>query len=348
MNRTLHRPLSIGPLRAFEAVARRLNFRAAAQELFLTQSAVSRQIRALEEELGAPLFLRGTRHVSLTPAGLALQRGVLPLLERLDGTVRQIRSAHGRPRVSISTFASFASMWLLPRLEAFQRAHPDIDIRISATDTLADLDDPELDLVLRHCPAATAPPGAARLFGEQVTPVVSAALLAQSRAGAAAPLHAPEDLARHTLLEEDDLRPVGELLGWRHWLARHGQAQLEPLRWIVVNFTYQQVQGALAGHGVALARLPLVHEAIARGELVEPFGPAGRLASAHAYWLARSRAAAPRPELEQLQAWLLQEAAQARAALGEERPDAAATPPSSTQDAEAGLFSADSPLRPLR
>src|SRR5690349_7723698 len=172
MNRPIrHRPLGVGPLRAFEAVARHLSFRAAADELFLTQSAVSRQIRSLEEELGAPLFSRGTRHVELTAAGITLQRGVLSLLERLDATVRQIRLARGRRQVSISTFASFASLWLLPRLEAFQRAQPDIDIRISATDHLVDVDDPELDLILRYTLPGNVPPEGQRLFGEVLTPV---------------------------------------------------------------------------------------------------------------------------------------------------------------------------------
>jgi LysR family glycine cleavage system transcriptional activator len=307
----------VGPLRAFEAVARLLNFRAAAQELFLTQSAVSRQIRALEEELGAQLFSRGTRHVELTVAGTALQRAVLPLLARLDATVRQIRLARGRRQVSISTFASFASLWLLPRLEAFQRAQPDIDIRVSTTDNLVDLDDPELDLVLRYTLASDVPPGAQRMFGELLTPVVNASLWQQSCQGLAPPLQTPADLARHTLLEEDDARPSADYLSWRHWLRQQGQPRLEPARWIYLNFTYQQVQGALAGQGLALARLALVHESLERGELVEPFGATARASSPYAYWLIPGRAAQPRPELAQLQDWLLAQAAASRRALGE-------------------------------
>ena len=125
------RSISVGHLRAFEAVARHLNFRAAAEELSLTQSAVSRQIQAMEEEVGVPLFLRHTRAVELTGAGAQLLRAVLPSLERLDSTVRLIRRSAGRRSVTISTWASFASMWLIPRLEDFQSSHPDIDIRFS-------------------------------------------------------------------------------------------------------------------------------------------------------------------------------------------------------------------------
>lgn len=323
MNRVPHRPLSVGALRSFEAVARLLSFRAAAQELHLTQSAVSRQIQALEEEVGAQLFTRGTRHVELTTAGAALQRAVLPMLERLDATVRQIRLARGRRQVSISTFASLASLWLLPRLEAFQRQHPDIDIRVSATDNMADLDDPEVDLVLRYTLPSAVPPDSQRLFGERLTPVVNAGYLAQSRAGLAPPLESPADLARHTLLEEDDNRPSAEYLSWRHWLRQQGVPRLEPARWIYLNFTYQQVQAALAGQGVALARLALVHESLARGELVEPFGAAARAHSPYAYWLITGRATRPRPELAQLQQWLLAQAAASCLALGEDAAPAA-------------------------
>ena len=298
MNRLTHRPLAVGPLRAFEAVARRSSFSAAAKELHLTQPAISRQIKGLENELGAPLFNRGTRRVELTVAGTQLLRNVIPLMQRLDTTVRQIRSARGRRHVSITTFASFASLWLLPRLASFEREHPEIDIRISASDMMADLDDPDVDLALRYCHPNIAPPGATRLFGEVVTPAVGRGLADQAARGLAPPLREPGDLVRHTLLEEDDNRPSAEFLGWRHWLRQHGVPQLEPARWLLLNFTYQQVQAALSGQGVALARLPLVAEALERGELVEPFGPARRVVSPFAYRLIEcQRGAAVRPEV---------------------------------------------------
>ena len=110
------RPIAVGHLRAFLAVARYLNFRAAAEELALTQSAVSRQIQSLEDEVGVALFLRHTRAVELTSAGAQLQRAVTPALERIDGAVRLIRQTSGRKSVAITTWASFASMWLIPRM----------------------------------------------------------------------------------------------------------------------------------------------------------------------------------------------------------------------------------------
>src|SRR6218665_2549940 len=151
------RPVGPGHGGAFLAVAQHLNLRAAADELALTQSAVSRQIQALEEELGLALFLRHTRAVELTGAGAQLQRAVAPALERIpragrprrglapareriDSAVRLARQAAARRCVTITTWASFASMWLITRMEEFQRDHPGVDIRIDASDTLVDLD----------------------------------------------------------------------------------------------------------------------------------------------------------------------------------------------------------------
>jgi len=309
MNPPRHRPLAIGPLRTFEAVARRLSFRAAAEEMHVTQPAISRQIKALEDELGTALFLRGTRHVEITGAGLLLLRNVEPLLMRLDATVRQIRSTQQRQPVGVTTFASLASLWLLPRLQDFQSAHPGVDIRISAGDAMADLDDPDIDLALRYCHPRDAPAGSELLFGEVLTPVASPSLLKR------VPLRKPADLVRHTLLEEDDQRPSAEYLSWRHWLDLKAPAGLEPKGWVYLNYTYQQIQAALVGQGVALARVALVGESIQRGELVEPFGEAGRIRSPFAYWLVRWPGRQQRHVLDQFESWLLEQAAATRAAV---------------------------------
>ena len=116
----------------------------------------------------------------------------------------------------------------------------------------------------------------------------------------------------------DDDRPSSDVLGWPFWLAQRGLAQLEPRRWISVNFTHQQVQTALAGQGVALARLPLIHEALERGDLIEPFGREGRMTSPWAYWQISLSNSRPRPELESFMAWLQEAAHETRRAIGEE------------------------------
>jgi len=310
MNQPLRqRPLSVGPLRAFEAVARLLSFRAAAEELSLTQSAISRQIQSLEEEIGCTLFLRGTRKVELSGDGAQLLPTAVAVLSRLDQTVRQIRRTRGRRVVNVTTFASFASLWLIPRLCDFQKHHPDIDIRVSAADGLADLDDGEHDLALRYIAGDTLTAPAELMFEETVSPVVSPWYAEAARSGRLPVLQHPGDLAAHALTEEDDARPSAEFLSWRHWLTRQHESDLQPLRWMYFNFTYQQIQAALAGQGVALARLPLVHEHLQRAELLEPFGSAGRLTSPYAYWLVPAPAAATRPEVQAFADWVREQAA---------------------------------------
>lgn len=306
------RPISAGHLRAFEAVARHLNFRAASEEMALTQSAVSRQIQSLEEEVGASLFLRHTRAVELTSAGAQLLTAVTQALPRIDGAVRQIRQNAGRRAVSVTTFASFASMWLIPRLEQFQQAHPDIDIRIDASDATLDLEVADVDLALRYGPRATMPAQAVRLFGEQLTAVASPWLLKSSP-----PLRKPADLETFTLIEAGDAhRSHLEWLTWRRWFDEHGLAGAQPKRWLYFNYAYQMVQAALTGQGVVLARLPMVAEALANGDLVEPL-PRQRMDSPMAYWLVMGPRNAQRPEVRAFQDWLLAQAAVTRKATGD-------------------------------
>lgn len=307
------RPVSAGHLRAFEAVARHLNFRAAAEELSLTQSAVSRQIQSMEEEIGVPLFLRHTRAVELTSAGGQLLRAVVPALERLDAAVRLVRRGAGRKSVVISTWASFASMWLIPRLEAFQSEHPDIDLRIDATDVQVDMDTSDVDVALRYAPAGAVPANAVRLFGEQLTPVASPWLL---RSGPS--LRSGADLAHFALIEASDGHRTQSLqfLAWRRWLNTYNFKQLEPKRWLYFNYAHQIAQAALTGQGVALARMPLVADSLASGDLVEIL-PHMRIDSPLVYWLIVGPRAGERPEIIAFCSWLEAQATHTRLAMGE-------------------------------
>ena len=306
------RPIAAGQLRAFEAVARHLNFRAASEELALTQSAVSRQIQALEEDVGVSLFHRHTRAVELTSAGGVLLRAVAPSLNRMDGAVRQIRQSVGRKNVALTTFASFASMWLIPRLEIFQRDHPDIDIRIDASDVAVDLEISDLDLALRYAPANHVPLHAIRLFGEQITAVISPWLLKSGPA-----LQKPADLAHFTLIEAGDAHHTHlEWLTWRRWLDQHAAPRLEAKRWLYFNYAYQMVQAALTGQGVVLARMPLIADSLASGDLVEPL-PHMRLDSPMAYWLVVGPRSLARPEVAAFCEWLKAQAVLTRKAIGD-------------------------------
>ena len=325
------RPISVGHLRAFDAVARHLNFRAAAEELSLTQSAVSRQIQALEDEVGVSLFLRHTRAVEITSAGSHLLRAASMALERIDAAVRQIRQSAGRKSVTVTTWASFASMWLIPRLEAFQRDHPDIDIRIDTSDNPVDLATADVDMALRYTVPQNAAPNALRLFGEQLTPVVSPWLLREHQ------IEKVEDLAQLTLIEAGDAHRTRHLewLTWQRWIDEQtgnastpatvgksrlrsagAKARLTPKRWLYFNYAHQIVQATLTGQGVALARLPLVAESLASGDLVEPL-PHTRIDSPLVYWLIPVPRSMQRPEVKAFYDWLLAQAALTREAIGD-------------------------------
>ena len=307
------RPVSAGYLRAFESVAKHLNFRVASEELSLTQSAVSRQIQSLEDEVGMPLFLRHTRAVELTSAGLQLLRAVRPSLERLDAAVRQVRRSAGRKMVSISTWASFSTMWLLPRLEDFQRDHPDIDIRIDASDIAVNLDTTDVDLVLRYAEPSHVPPNAERLFGEQLAVVASPWLLKSLP-----PIKSAADFAQVTLIEADhDSRYQNiEMLSWQRWLEAQNMPQLEPKRWLYMNYAHQIVQAALAGQGFALCRMPLVADHLARKDLVELL-PSERLDTPLSYWLIVAQRSAQKPEVVAFCEWLAVQSKQTRVTTGE-------------------------------
>ncbi len=307
------RPVGLGHWRAFLAVAEHLNFRAAGEALSLTQSAVSRQIQALEDEIGLPLFLRHTRAVELTGAGAQLLRSISPAIERIDASVRLARQTAGRKSVAITTWASFASMWLIPRMEDFQREHPDIDIRIDASDAHLDLETADVDLALRYGLSGPRMQGGVRLFGEQLAVVASPWLLKANGTP-----QTPADLARFTLIEAGDAHRTANLewLSWRRWFDTQRCGQLQPKRWLYFNYAHQIVQAALSGQGLALARMPLIADALASGDLVEVM-PGHRLDSPLAYWLLTAPRSRQRPEIEDFCAWLAVEAQRTREAIGE-------------------------------
>jgi LysR family transcriptional regulator, glycine cleavage system transcriptional activator len=312
------RPLNVGGLRAFCAVASRLNFRAAAEDLSSTQSAVSRQIQALEESIGVSLFLRHTRSVELTQAGAHLLSAVAPSLERIDSAVMQVRSRSGRQSVTLTTFASFAALWLIPRLHGFQTEHPAIDLRIDTNDQTIDLESSDIDLALRYGPSDSMPPGAQRLFGEQLALVASPSLLKSTTTGAKShSLGKPADLKHFALIE--DIGHVGaqlEWLTWRRWLNAFSQSTLEPKRWLYLSYTHQMIQAAVAGQGIALARTPLVAEYLASGQLIEPLKNT-RVESPMAYWLVLNRKARASAEVAVFVHWLGKQSFATRKEIGD-------------------------------
>jgi DNA-binding transcriptional LysR family regulator len=294
-------------LAGFEAAARRLSFTLAAEERFVTQSAISRQIRQLEDLLGVPLFVRGHRSLQLTADGQRLFKSCGEALAQLRGAVAHIRRRERREVLALTTTPGLASLWLIPRLPRFARQHPGIDVRIDAELKARDLQRDGFDLAIRYqalsgATAAAGPP----LFAERLLPVCSPRLRRQGP-----PLRTAADLARHTLIDlsphyQSDGTPGDMPTEWQTWLQSAGLPELEPASVISFNSYSEAIAAAVAGHGVALGRRPLIDGLLRQRRLLAPLG--GENASERGYVLLLPAAAAARPAVQALAQWLLAEA----------------------------------------
>ena len=203
---------SLDLLQGFEAAARHLSFTKAGEELYLTQSAVSRQIKELEDQLGVELFHRRHRALALTEAGQQFYAATAQVLTTMRTATSRLRAQAGRKTLSVTTTNSFAALWLIPRLAGFTRTHPDVEVKITAETRVQDLERDGLDIAIRHGPASLAGPNAERLFGERVYPVCSPKLLKRL------PLKEPGDLKNHCLLQYSDPDSRHPWLNWKTWL----------------------------------------------------------------------------------------------------------------------------------
>lgn len=288
----------LDPLLAFEAAARNLSFTKAAAELFLTQSAVSRQIQALEESLGVKLFERRPRALLLTESGQSLYRVAQEALQRLHDSARKLRGAAQVRAVTLTTTPGLAALWLIPRLARFTAAHPGVDVRISAGNEIVNLDRAGVDLAIRYTQLDHAG-GARKLFGETVLPVCSP-VLARERAR---PLVKPDDLRHHVLLHLDD--PRAAWLDWQLWLHALGIDDLQPAGKLHFSHYDQLIQAAVSGQGIALGRQPLVRGLLRDRKLIAPFKQG--VCSSRAYFLVESNAAQSKPQVRAFIDWLLAE-----------------------------------------
>jgi len=283
----------------FESAARHLSFTKAGEELFLTQSAVSRQIKDLEEQLGVVLFERRHRALSLTQAGQQFYASAAQVLSTMRTATERLRAEAGRRRpLSVSTTNSFAALWLVPRLAGFTRDHPGVDVRIMAETRVQDLERDGLDLAIRHGPASLAGPNAIRPMGEQVFPVCSPKLLKDPKR----PLKTPQDLKNHVLLQYDDPDIRHPWLHWKTWLEVERIADLRPAGTLSFSGYEQIIPAAVAGHDVALGRSPLVKDLIDARELVAPFKD--KADPARAYFVVVAKQSAQRPEVVEFVSWL--------------------------------------------
>jgi LysR family glycine cleavage system transcriptional activator len=294
---------SLDLLAGFEAAARHLSFTKAGEELYITQSAVSRQIKELEDQLGVELFHRRHRALALTEAGQQFYAAAAQVLTTMRTATSRLKSQSGKRPLAVTTTASFAALWLIPRLAGFRRTHPEVDVRITADTRVQDLERDGLDLAIRHGPASLAGPNAVRLFGERVFPVCSPKLLKKI------PLRAPADLKGHTLLQYDDPETRHPWLNWKTWFEVAGIADLRPAGTLTFSGYEQIIPAAVAGHGVALGRSPLLKDLLASKELIAPFKSTAD--PARAYFAVVSPNSLGRSEVDDFVAWLREEASKA-------------------------------------
>jgi DNA-binding transcriptional LysR family regulator len=296
-------------LRGFDAAARHLSFTKAAAELFLTQSAVSRQIQALEESLGLPLFERRHKALALTEAGESYYRSVAQTLDQLREATRRLREARTGHVLTVTTTVSFAALWLVPRLARLRKEHPRVDVRITATHEVVDLEREGIDLAIRDVALNRVPAGAVFLVGEHLAAMCSPAYVKESRRMKLA-LERPQDLRQHVLLNLHDVTRRWPWLSWAAWFEAMGVEEPAPAGTLIFDQYDQVMHAAVHGQGVALGRMTLAAQLIRDKQLVALFGRQQRLARGfHAVY---ARGAENRPAARQFVDWL-------RAEIGRDR-----------------------------
>ncbi len=292
----------LNALRAFEAAARHLNFSRAADELSVTPGAVSQQIQNLEDYVGAALFRRTPKGLLLTDAAQTALPALREAFDRLAEAASLLTAAVDGRRLTLTAPPSFAAKWLVPRLGAFEQAHPQVDVWLSAAIELVDLAAGEVDVAIRY--GAGRYPGLEvhRLFAETVIPVASPEHLA------AQPLLTPGDLANHVLLHDGSPDLDDSCPDWTMWLAARGLKGVDSMRGPRFNQSSLVIEAAVNGRGVALAKRTLAAADLEAGRLVAPL----QIATAvdFAYYLVHPKAKGRLPQVKAFVSWI---AAQAQA-----------------------------------
>jgi LysR family glycine cleavage system transcriptional activator len=284
---------SLNALKAFEAAARHESFTTAAEELSVTQGAVSHQVKALELELGIRLFDRERQGLAITRAGRSYLEVVRDALDRIALGTERIQHQSRSGALTVSTSPDFAAKWLVNRLGRFAETHSDIDLRISATLHHVDFAREDVDLAVRHGDGNWAGLEVVRLCSEQLFAVCSPKLCQRIRA--------PADVLKFPLLHLDDRKD------WSAWLEAAGVLDAELSHGPVLNRASMVIDAAIDGQGVALARTTLAASDLINGRLERPFAAALRLSKS--YWIVCPKAASTLPKIMTFRNWLLSEAA---------------------------------------
>ncbi|GAB4346896.1 MAG: transcriptional regulator GcvA [Gammaproteobacteria bacterium] len=292
---------SLNALRAFEAAGRHLSLTRAAEELHVTPAAISHQVKSLEEYLNAPLFKRVNRGLLLTDTGQMLLPGLSDAFDRVAEVVSLARKTDDQRTLTVSVSQSFASKWLIPRLDRFYAQYPRYEIRLDASPRLVDFEREGIDLGVRY---GTGGWGGGleeiRLFREEVFPVCSPKLQAGEH-----PIHHPEDLKWHTLLHMEAIFAGEGWIDWENWLKAAGVTDIDPRRGPRFSLLSMAIEAAIEGQGVALGRSVLVADDLAAGRLVKPL--ADSVPIDFAYYLVYPRRVANNPKIAAFRNWLLGE-----------------------------------------
>jgi len=292
----------LNAIRVFEAASRLLSFTQAANELHVTQAAVSHQIKHLEDYLNLKLFRRINRRLLLTEEGQIYAPTIRESLQQLAAATERLTASRRIDSITVSVLPSFASRWLVPRLWKFRQLHPELDVRLSAFEWVVDFERDAVDLAIRYGKGCWSGTRAELLIEEKVFPVCSPKLLRGE-----APLKTPADLRDHTLLHDNFARE-----GWKQWLAAAQVEGIDPGRGPSFSHAAIVLDAAEAGQGVALGQGPLVADDLARGRLVKPF--ALELDAEYSYYVVIPEGDQERPNVAAFKAWLLAEMDQFKSA----------------------------------
>ncbi|MCP3386737.1 MULTISPECIES: transcriptional regulator GcvA [unclassified Bradyrhizobium] len=286
---------SLNGLRAFEAAARHLSFTLAASELNVTQTAISHQIRRLEEELGIRLFIRQNRALALTAEARDYLPGVRAAFNDLRLATDRLLRKDDDKVLTVSTLASLAAKWLLPRLTDFQEAHPGIDVRITTSTSLVDFQRDDVDAAIRYGRGQWPGLRADWLMADELFPVCSPSLLRGDK-----PLRRPEDLRGYPLLHTSNANSDD----WRLWLTAAGlPADIAKQPGITFDMIFMTIQAAIDGIGVAMGRTSYVSDDIAKGRLVVPFKIA--LPADAGFYLVSPEGRREAPKLAAFRQWMI-------------------------------------------
>ena len=288
--------LPLTAIRSFEAAARCKKFSRASDELSVSPSAVSHQVRGLEEELGVRLFRRSGRQLALTAPGRRLATVAGETLARLCEIVEEVRDEGQAAPLTVSLRSYFALKWLSPRLGRFWQHYPNVELKLHHTNHSANFDMQDIDLAIEWRPSSTVDTAAIKLVEGDLTPVCHPSLLEGEY-----PLREPADLCHHALLhEENDDR-------WTDWLVSADVAGLAPRQHVVIDDTNVRTQAAIDGQGVELGCPALIGDDLAAGRLAQPFEIRLRLVN---YYLIAPPRARERDEVRAFREWLIAEAGQ--------------------------------------